>query len=84
MENTDQRKEERKKHVPSVLAVGVKSVTSPFSAIFIIYTIPGVFIDRGLHYRTSHATSHATRSAIAKTPVAKYARNRVNENDGKR
>ena len=47
-------KEGRQKitHAPSVLAVGVKLVTSPFSAIF-INTIPGILIDRGLRYRPS-------------------------------
>ena len=47
-------KKERKKitHVSSVLAVGVKLVTSPFSAIF-INTIPGILVDRGLRYRAS-------------------------------
>ena len=50
-------------------------VTSPFSGIF-IFTIPGVFIDRGLRSRTSRGT----RSAVAKTPVDEYAaRNRVNK-----
>ena len=59
-------KEGRKKitHVPSILAVGVKLVTSPFSAIF-INTIPGILIDRGLRYRPSRVP----RRAIAKTPV---------------
>ena len=51
------------------------------SAIFIFYTIPGVFIDRGLRYRTSRG---ATRSAIAKTSLDKYARNRVKQNDRQR
>ena len=47
-------KEERKKitHVPSVLTVGVKLVTSPFSVTF-INTIPGILIGRGLRYRAS-------------------------------
>ena len=36
---------------------------------------PGVFIDRGLRYRTSCAT----RSATAKTPVDKYARDRADK-----
>ena len=49
-------------------------VTSPFTAIFIC-TVLGVSIDRALRYRTSRAT----RSAIAKTPVDKYAKDRVNK-----
>ena len=62
-------KEGRKKitQVPSVLAAGVKLVTSPFSVIFIntaVYTAPGILTDRGLRY----LHSGGTRMAIAKTP----------------
>ena len=47
-------------HVPSVLAVGVKSATSPFFSAIFVNMIPGVLIARVLRYRTSHGSASSS------------------------